>query len=235
MKKLLAIAVTLVVSLTAFCEEIPASITSRRVTEQTWRELDENLHREVAAWRTPTHTPELLGSFWEPLFALKPQYYSVGDEYLGEVAICQGTWFEAYRGKTVAELVAIGAANQKRYKTSPLSVEEAASACLAAHLACDCRKYLAVILIEDQEIARTPGLTPAQTSSFSMSDLAIIDNDRQPVIMIHESAAKAEQYAKEQAKHREIRWAFMEIYNKALYEKLHPASPTAREPACPTS
>ncbi len=235
MKKFLAIAVTLVVSLTAFCEEIPATITGRRVTERTWRALYDNLCREVAGWRTPTHTPEFLDSFWKPLFALKPQYYSVGDEFLGEAEICQGAWFEAYRGKTVAELVAIGVANQKHYDASPLSVDEAARACMAAHLASGCKKYLAIILIEEEEIARVPGLTPEQTAPLSLNDLAIIANDRQPEFIVQESDAMAAQYAKQQTKHREVRWAFMEAYNKALYEKLSCVSPPTSATPQPSS
>lgn len=227
MKKLLAIAVTLVVSLSAFCDEIPASITGRTVTEQTWRALYDNLCREVAGWRTPTHTPEFLDSFWKPLFALKPQHYSVGDEFFGEAEICQGTWFDAYRGKTVAELVAIGVANQKRYDAAPLSVEEAAKACMTAHLASGCRKYLAITQFEAEEIASVPGLSSAQTASLTQNDLAIIADDRLPCFIVSESPASAKTEDSKQTKHRELLWAFMEAYNRALHEILSHVNPPA--------
>ena len=235
MKKLLAIAAALVVSLSAFCDEIPASITGRTVTEQTWRALYDNLCREVAGWRTPTHTPEFLDSFWKPLFALKPQYYSVGDEYLGEAEICQGTWFEAYQGKTVAKLVAIGIANRKRYAASPLTVEEAATTCMRAHFVSGCKKYLAIIMIEDEEIARVPGLTPEQTAKLTQDDLAIIIDDRLPCFIVTESPVSAKPEATKQSRHRELLWAFMEAYNKALYEKLKPMNPPAPEALQPSS
>ena len=230
MKKPLVVVISLLLALSALAVDIPASITGRIVTEQTWESFMGNLRREVAAWRTPTDTPELIESLWNPLHQLECQYIIVDGLWLRELSICKTEWFNACRGRTVAELVAIGAKKQ----TTSVSAKDAAQIYLCARWESGCRKYLAIILIEDEEIARTPGLVPEQTTTMTMDDLEVIKNDRHSNFVVYSDKESEAREADLQTKSRAALWAFMEAYNKALYEKLSHVNPPAPAAALPS-
>jgi hypothetical protein len=205
---------------------IPASILSRTVTESNWRSFYDNLCSEMAKWHTPTHEPELVETFWDPIFYLKPSYYFIDGENLGEIEICDGIWFAAYRGKRVSELVAIGCANRTEYKKNPLGIADAVRLCLAANWSNGCHTYLAVN--QGMGSISFPGLNQLQVDSLAAADFRVILDDHMSFVVDDERHTAA--------KRRSSVVKFMELYNPALFEKAASKGPTAGTPvALPAS
>lgn len=204
--------------------DIPASILNGTVTEADWRSLYDNLSAEVAKWHTPTHEPDLVERFWDPLFYLKPNYYFIDGQNLGEIEICRGTWFATYRGKRVSDLVAIGRSNQDTYRKKPLSMADAVRLCLEAHWKCDCHAFLA-IEVGFQEVS-FPGLNREQVDSWAAADYKVLFGHAQ-VYVDDDRGTEAKRRAKV--------LRFAELYNAALVEKLanqaREATATAVTPA----
>jgi hypothetical protein len=189
--------------------EIPASILTRAVMEPDWRSLCDNLCMGMARWHTPTHEPELVAKFWEPLFYLKPSYYFIEGRNLGEIEICPGTWFAAYRGKRVADLVAIGVANHEAYSKKPLAVKDAVKICLEANWKCDCHTFFAIEVAFEQ--VSFPGLNQEEADSWAAADYK--------VLFAHAQFAVDDDRGTE-AKRRTNVLRFAELYNAALVGKL---------------
>jgi hypothetical protein len=189
--------------------EIPTSILSRTVTEPNWRSLYDNLCVQMAKWHTPTHEPELVEKFWEPLFYLKPSYYFIDGQNLGEIEICPGTWFAAYRGKRVSDLVAIGVANREEYKKKPLAVKDAVRMCLEANCRSGCRVFLATN--QGMGTVSFPGLNQAQVDSLTQADYRVVLDEHMAFVV--------DDGQHSEAKRRATIVKFMELYNAALYEK----------------
>jgi len=190
-------------------ENIPASILSRTVTEPDWQRFGNNLCREVAKWHTPTHEPELVAKIWEPLLYLRPNYYFVEGKFLGEIEICKGSWFAAYRGKQVSDLIAIGTANRDEYTKKPLALKEAVQMCLEANWNSGCHAFLAI----DQGMGEIsfPGLEQTQVDSLTASDSQIV---------LHEDGAfVVDDVQHTETKRRITLLRFIELYNKALFQK----------------
>jgi hypothetical protein len=197
--------------------EIPASILSRTVSEPDWRSLCDHLGAEVAKWHTPTHEPELVERFWEPLSHLKPKYYFVDGQDLGELEICEGTWFAAYRGRRVSELVAIGRANREEYRKHPLAIADAVRLCLEDTWKLGCRRFVAIN--QGRGEVSFPGLTQAQLDSLGQPDFRVVYDAHLNFFVDDERGSYA--------RHRAAVLKFAELYNAALFRKLIVQAPPA--------
>jgi hypothetical protein len=200
--------------------DIPASILGRTVTESDWRSLYDHLCSEMAKWHTPTHEPELVETFWDPIFYLKPRYYFIDGQNLGEIEICEGTWFAAYRGMRVSELVAIGRANREEYRKNPLGIADAVRLCLAANWSNGCHAYLAIN--QGMDSVSFPGLNQSQVDSLAAANYRVILDNHMSFVVNDDRHTEA--------KRRSNVVKFMELYNAALFEQAANRTPPPETP-----